>query len=69
MVKEVYNHYGRIDILINNAGQGFDGPVEHIGIKEYHYIIDLNLIGPLIAMQEVIPCFSVGCTTSLHPIR
>ena len=55
MVKEAYNHYGHIDILINNAGQGFDGPVEHIGIKEYRYIIDLNLIGPLIAMQEVIP--------------
>ena len=55
MVKEVYNHYGHIDILINNAGQGFDGLVKHIGIKEYHYIIDLNLIGPLIAMQEVIP--------------
>ena len=55
MVKEVYNHYGHIDILINNAGQGFDGLVEHIAIKEYRYIIDLNLIGPLIAIQEVIP--------------
>jgi short-subunit dehydrogenase len=55
MVKEVYKHYGHIDILINNAGQGFDGLVEHIGIKEYRYIIDLNLIGPLIAIQEVIP--------------
>ena len=55
MVKEVYNHYGHIDILINNAGQGFDGLVEHIGIKEYRYILDLNLIGPLIAIQEVIP--------------
>src|SRR5659263_661508 len=55
MVKEVYNHYGHIDILINNAGQGFDGLVEHIGIKEYRYIIDLDLIGPLIAIQEVIP--------------
>lgn len=55
MVKEVYNHYGHIDILINNAGQGFDGLVEHIGIKEYRYIIDLNLIGLLIAMKEVIP--------------
>ena len=55
MIKAVYNHYGHIDILINNAGQGFDGLVEHIGIKEYRYIIDLNLIGPLIAMQEVIP--------------
>ena len=48
-------YYGQIDILINNAGQGFDGPVEHLGIRQYRYIIDLNLIGPLIAMQEVIP--------------
>jgi short-subunit dehydrogenase len=55
MVKEAYNYYGHIDILINNAGQGFDELVEHISIKEYRYIIDLNLIGPLIAMQEVIP--------------
>ena len=55
MVKEVYKHYGRIDILINNAGQGYDELVEYIDIKKYQYIIDLNLIGPLIAMQEVIP--------------
>lgn len=55
MVKEVYKHYDRIDILINNAGQGFDGLIEHIDIKKYQYIIDLNLIGPLIAMQEVMP--------------
>ncbi|MHB8276813.1 MAG: SDR family NAD(P)-dependent oxidoreductase [Candidatus Humimicrobiaceae bacterium] len=55
MVKEVCKHYGRIDILINNAGQGYDGLIEHIDVKKYQYIIDLNLIGPLIAMQEVIP--------------
>jgi short-subunit dehydrogenase len=55
MVKEVYEHYGCIDILINNAGQGLDGLVEYIDIRNYQYIIDLNLIGPLIAMQEVIP--------------
>ncbi len=55
MVKKVYGHYGRIDVLINNAGQGFDELVEYIDIKEFQYIIDLNLIGPLTAMQEVIP--------------
>ena len=54
MVKEVYDHYGHIDILINNAGQGLDGLIEYIGIKDFRYIIDLNLIGPLIAMQEIV---------------
>ncbi|VVB70280.1 L-rhamnose 1-dehydrogenase (NADP(+)) [uncultured archaeon] len=55
MIQETKNHYGRIDILINNAGQGYYAPIEKINIEKYHQIIELNLIGPLIAMQEVIP--------------
>lgn len=26
MVKQVQNHFGRIDILVNDAGQGYDTP-------------------------------------------
>jgi short-subunit dehydrogenase len=47
--------FGRIDILINNAGQGLYSPVESIDIDEYHRIMDLNVFGPLRAMQLVIP--------------
>lgn len=28
MVKAVNKHYGKIDILINNAGQGYDAKIE-----------------------------------------
>jgi short-subunit dehydrogenase len=45
----------RIDILINNAGQGMHGPVEKIDIARYKEIMELNVYGPLIAMQAVIP--------------
>lgn len=55
MVRETKNHYGRIDVLINNAGQGYDAPVEKLNIGTYRKIFDLNVIGPLIAMQQVIP--------------
>lgn len=55
MIKKVKNHFGKIDILINNAGQGYDASVEDIKIKTYRKFIDLNLIGPIIAMQKVIP--------------
>ncbi len=48
----VYDH---IDILINNAGQGMYGPVESVDIQKYKEIVDLNVYGPLIAMQAVIP--------------
>jgi short-subunit dehydrogenase len=55
MVRETKNHYGRIDVLINNAGQGCDAPVEKLKIDTYRKIFELNVVGPLVAMQQVIP--------------
>jgi short-subunit dehydrogenase len=46
---------GRIDILINNAGQGMYGPAESIDIDKYKHIMNLNVYGPLQTMQLVIP--------------
>jgi short-subunit dehydrogenase len=55
MVETVKNHFGRIDLLINSTGQGYDAPVEKSNIDTFRKIFDLDLIGPLIAMQRVIP--------------
>ncbi|MFH1676828.1 MAG: SDR family NAD(P)-dependent oxidoreductase [bacterium] len=55
MIDETSKHYGRIDILINNAGRGIYGAVENADIDGYREVIDLNVIGPLIAMLRVIP--------------
>jgi len=55
MVKDTFEYFGRIDILINNAGRGYDAPVGKIDIGTFRYIYDLNVIGPLTAMQQVIP--------------
>ncbi len=55
MVAKVRDHYGRIDILINNAGQGYDAPVENIRLKAFRHIFELDVVGPVIAMQRVIP--------------
>ncbi len=55
MAKIVKKHYGKIDILINNAGQGYDALVENININTFHKVFDLDVVGALIAMQQVIP--------------
>jgi NAD(P)-dependent dehydrogenase (short-subunit alcohol dehydrogenase family) len=55
MVKTAAGHFGRIDILINNAGQGLRAPVEFTHYQDLAYLMALNVYGPLVAMQEVIP--------------
>ena len=55
MVEQTQEHFGRVDILINNAGQGYDASVEKTDIDTFHYIFDLDVIGPLVAMQQAIP--------------
>lgn len=55
MVNKVKNHYGRVDILINNAGRGYDAPVEKTDTDKFRQLFELNVVGPLVAMQAVIP--------------
>jgi len=55
MVEKVLRHFGRIDVLINCAGRGYDAPLEQIEIDKYRELFELDVVGPLIAMQLVIP--------------
>lgn len=55
MIDETVKKFGRVDLLVNNAGQGMYGPVERIDVEKYQDIITLNVFGPLRAMEMVIP--------------
>jgi short-subunit dehydrogenase len=55
MIADGSKQYGRIDVLINNAGQGYDATIEETSLTNLHHIFDLDLVGPLVAMQQVIP--------------
>jgi short-subunit dehydrogenase len=55
MVKDVVEHFGGVDVLVNNAGIGYDAFVERIDPDTFHYVFDLDLVGPVVAMQQVIP--------------
>lgn len=47
--------YGRIDVLVNNAGQGLHTPLEDVDPEDFRAILDLNVVAPLVAMQAVLP--------------
>jgi len=55
LVAKTLEKFGRIDCLINNAGQGIYGPLEKIDVEQYKQIMELNVYGVLEAMQEVVP--------------
>lgn len=54
-VRAIHQHYGRIDGLVNNAGRSYGASVENIEAEIFDEIFHLNVLGPIIAMQAVIP--------------
>ena len=55
LIEQAFRHYGRIDILINNAGQSTAGTVAGVNPDDFRQILELNVWGPLYAMQAVVP--------------
>ncbi len=60
MVKKVVEHFGRIDILINNAGTGTVAPAEDITDEQFENEIKIDLTGSFkvaraVAKQAMIP--------------
>ena len=45
MVKQTVNNFGRLDIMINNAGRGIPTEPLEISIKEWNHVLKLNLTG------------------------
>lgn len=55
LIEQAVTRFGRIDILVNNAGLGLQGDMAELPERELRYLFDVNLYGPQLAMQAVIP--------------
>ena len=55
LVSKVMGEFGRIDVLINCAGQAMFASVESIDLDQYHDLLELNVVAPMRLMQLVIP--------------
>lgn len=54
-VEEVLNHFGKIDILLNNAGIAQGGSVETLTTEQWDNSMDINVKGIYLMCKYVIP--------------
>lgn len=54
-VSSTVERFGRIDVLVNNAGYGVFGPLEGATAKEVELQFRTNLFGVIALMQQVMP--------------
>lgn len=53
MVDNIINRFGKIDVLVNNAGIAIDTTFEDKTVENFKNILNVNLIGPFILSKEV----------------
>lgn len=53
MVDATVAQFGRIDILINNAGVSWGAPVEQMTLEQWNKVIETNLTGTFLCSQAV----------------
>lgn len=54
-VSEIVDRWGRVDVLINNAGVIEVGPFEHMGPEDWQRAFDAHLSGPLQLIRASLP--------------
>ena len=54
LIDEIVKHYGRIDVLVNNAGIQQEVPFEDTSIEVWQEIIAVDLTGPFVCSREAV---------------
>jgi len=57
MFQEIKNKWGRIDILINNAGLQKDAPFDEMTLEEWNTVLNVNLTGQFLCAREAVKAF------------
>ena len=61
--------FGRIDILINNAGTNIRGPIEQLSEADWDTVIDTNLKGPFLCARAIGPRYGAPGLGPRHQPR
>ena len=54
-VKAAHEHFGKLDIVINNAGYSLVGTIEEARPEDIRALYETNVLGPVSVIREVLP--------------
>lgn len=54
-VEKAYSHFGRLDIVLNNAGYSLVGTIEEAKINDIRALYETNVLGPVTVIQAALP--------------
>jgi NAD(P)-dependent dehydrogenase (short-subunit alcohol dehydrogenase family) len=54
-VRNVHDHFGRLDVVVNNAGYGVSGAIEELSEEQARRQLEVNVFGALWVTQAALP--------------
>ena len=60
LVRAALAKFGRIDVLVNNAGFGLNDSLAELDMAHCRQVFETNLFGAMECMQAVIPIMQIG---------
>ncbi|MBD1939642.1 SDR family NAD(P)-dependent oxidoreductase [Microcoleus sp. FACHB-68] len=57
LIHRALEQFGKIDVLINNAGLYISGPADKFSLEDWHSCLDLNLWGYIHTIHALLPHF------------
>jgi NAD(P)-dependent dehydrogenase (short-subunit alcohol dehydrogenase family) len=57
LIEEAFNRFGRIDVLVNNAGKNIDRTMKNLNIEDWDHVIQSDLSSYFYTMKAALPYF------------
>jgi 3alpha(or 20beta)-hydroxysteroid dehydrogenase len=57
-VAQAEDAFGRLDVLVNNAGIIRVAPIQELSVETFRQVVDVNLVGTFIGMKAAVPALT-----------